>query len=91
MAMPQNDIWFRPGRLEKSGRRNPGNKNKILSFNDNDVLGILAVDNQYEFTSQECTKDGTEWVYCCKYRQTVKVKCPARVRVLRHVVDIKKC
>ena len=43
------------------------------------VLGIVAVDYQYEFTSHVCNKDGTEWVYCCKYRQTVKVKCPARV------------
>ena len=24
MALPKNEIFFRPGRLEKSGRRNPG-------------------------------------------------------------------
>ena len=35
MAMPINSYWFRHGRLEKSGRKNPG---------------ILAVDDQYEFT-----------------------------------------
>jgi hypothetical protein len=41
----------------------------------------MAVDDQYEFTAHECSKDGTEWVYCCKYRLTPKVKCPGRVRV----------
>ena len=24
MTTPNNQIWFRPGRLEKGGRRNPG-------------------------------------------------------------------
>ena len=43
MAMPMNSYWFRPGRLEKSGRKNPG---------------ILAVDDQYEFTVNKCSKDG---------------------------------
>ena len=67
MTTPNNQIWFRPGRLEKGGRRNPG---------------ILAVDNKYEFIAHDSNKEWTEYLYVCKFRQTVKVKCSARVKII---------
>ena len=67
MIAPNNNFWFRPGRLEKEGRKNPG---------------ILAVDDKYEFVAHSNNKEGTEYVYVCKFRQTVKIKCPARVRII---------
>jgi hypothetical protein len=30
MAMPVKTYWFRPGRLEKAGRRNPGKLNQFF-------------------------------------------------------------
>ena len=68
MALSQKSYWFRPGRLIKSGRKNPG---------------ILAVEDKYEFVAHEGTKDGNSWFYCCKYRLTPKIKCPAKARVMR--------
>ena len=43
MALSQKSYWFRPGRLIKSGRKNPG---------------ILAVEDKYEFVAHDGTKDG---------------------------------
>ena len=60
MTAPNNNFWFRPGRREKEGRKNPG---------------ILAVDDKYEFVAHSNNKEGTEYVYVCKFRQTVKIKC----------------
>ena len=68
MALSQKSYWFRPGRLIKSGRKNQG---------------ILAVEDKYEFVAHEGTKDGNSWFYCCKYRLTPKIKCPAKARVMR--------
>jgi hypothetical protein len=42
----------------------------------------MAVDEKFEFTAHECTKDGTAWVYCCKYRLTPKVRCGAKARII---------
>ena len=67
MTAPNNNFWFRPGRREKEGRKNPG---------------ILAVDDKYEFVAHSSNKEGTEYVYVCKFRQTVKIKCSARVRII---------
>ena len=67
MTSPNNNFWFRPGRREKEGRKNPG---------------ILAVDDNYEFVAHTNNKEGTEYVYLCKFRQTVKIKCSARVRII---------
>ena len=47
------------------------------------LIGILSVDDQYELTAHESSKDGTEWMYCCKYRLTPKVKCPGRAKVTK--------
>ena len=86
--MPQKSYWFRPGRLERQGRRNPG-MNIIFSviiLNTNYywfyLSGILSVDNKFEFTVHESSKDASYWSYSCKYRQTPKVKCPAKARVI---------
>ena len=54
--------------------------NKNVNYDK--LLGILAVDDKYEFTAHESTKDGLFWSYCCKYRLTPKIKCPARARVI---------
>ena len=45
--------------------------------------GVLSVDVKYEFTAHESTKDGNSWWYCCKYRLTQKVRCPAKARVIK--------
>ena len=45
--------------------------------------GVLSVDAKYEFTAHESTKDGNSWWYCCKYRLTQKVRCPAKARVIK--------
>ena len=66
MALPKNNFWLRPGRLEKSGRKNPG---------------ILRVDDIFEFTAFKVNKDETVWTYVCKFRMTPKVKCTARAKV----------
>ena len=42
----------------------------------------MAVDEKFEFTAHESTKDGSAWVYCCKYRLTPKVRCGAKARVI---------
>ena len=68
MARIQKNYWFRPGRNVPGGRRNPG---------------ILSVDSKYEFTSHECSKDGQSWSYSCKYRQTQKIRCPAKASVVK--------
>lgn len=44
--------------------------------------GILAVEDKYEFTAHECSKDGSMWSYSCKFRLTPKVKCPAKAKVV---------
>ena len=43
MAMPKNTFWFRPGRLERSGRKNPG---------------IMAVDDKLSLLFLKVTKRG---------------------------------
>ena len=48
MAMPKNTFWFRPGHLERSGRKNPG---------------IMAVDDKFEFTVAKSNKEGSVWSY----------------------------
>ena len=87
MALIQKSYWFRPGRLGKSGkaRKNPG-INGLQSFHiliGIHILGILAVQDKYEFVAHEGTKDDIYWTYCCKYRLTPKVKCPAKARVVK--------
>ena len=42
----------------------------------------MAVDEKFEFTAHESTKDGSAWVYCCKHRLTAKVRCGAKARVI---------
>ena len=84
MAFPSVNFWLRPGRLEKSGRQNPG---------------ILAVDDKYEFIAHDGSKDGKSWNYCCKYRKTPKIKCLAKAKVvsfedkwiLQRVDDVHHC
>ena len=44
MALTTKNVWFRPGRLMKNARKNPG---------------IMAVEDKYEFTAHDCSKDGT--------------------------------
>ena len=66
MAFTTQTWWFRPGRLEKTGRQNPG---------------ILSVEDKYEFVAHESSKDKQSWTYVCKYRKTPKVACPVRARV----------
>ena len=67
MAMPKNTFWFRPGRLERSGRKNPG---------------IMAVDDKFEFTVSKSNKEGSVWSYRCKYLLTPKIKCKAKAKVV---------
>ena len=84
MALTAKSWWFRPGRLEKGGRKNPG---------------ILAVENKYEFVAHESSKNLDKWLYICKYRRTPKVMCPARARVslfeskwiVQHIDDKHTC
>ena len=66
MATPQNTFWFRPGRQERSGRKNPG---------------IMALDDKYEFTMLKSNKEGTVWTYRCKYNQSPKINCKATAKV----------
>ena len=66
MAYTTQSWWFRPGRLEKIGRQNPG---------------ILSVEDKYEFIAHESSNDKQSWTYVCKYRKTPKVGCPARAMV----------
>ena len=67
MALPERKFWFRPGRNEKSGRKNPG---------------ILAVDDKYEYVAHDCSRDKLSWTYVCKYRKTCKVNCLSKARVV---------
>ena len=67
MAMPKNTFWFRPGRLERSGRKNPG---------------IMAVDDKFEFTVAKSNKEGSVWSYRCKFLLTPKIKCKAKAKVV---------
>ena len=67
MAMPNVNYWFRPGRSDRKGRKNPG---------------ILAVDDSYELTAMKCNKEETMWYYKCKYNQTPKIKCSAKAKVI---------
>ena len=47
------------------------------------MLGILAVEDKYEFVAHEGAKDGNHWSNCYKYRLTPEVKCPAKARVVK--------
>ena len=67
MALPERKFWFRPGRNEKNGRKNPG---------------ILAVDDKYEYVAHDCSRDKLSWTYVCKYRKTCKVNCLSKARVV---------
>ena len=40
------------------------------------------MEDKYELTAHKCNKDGTTWVYNCKYRLTQKVLCPASAQVV---------
>jgi hypothetical protein len=42
----------------------------------------MAVDEKFEFTAHESTKDGSAWVYCCKHHLTAKFRCGAKARVI---------
>ena len=61
-----SNYWFRPGRLIKSERKNPG---------------ILAIEDRYEMTAHVLNRDKDCWTYCCKYRLTRGIRCQATVRV----------
>ena len=52
----------------KSERKNPG---------------IMAVDDKYEMTAHILSRDKSCWTYCCKYRLTRGVRCPATARVVQ--------
>ena len=84
MALTTKNVWFRPGRLMRNARKNPG---------------IMAVEDKYEFTAHDCSKDGTHWIYHCKYKSTPQIKCPAKAKIaifddkwiLQHCDDNHKC
>ena len=66
MAFPSQTWCLRPGWLEKGVRKNPG---------------ILSVEEKYELTAHESSKDCQSWSYVCKYRKTPKIKCLARAKI----------
>ena len=67
MATTKKTFWFRPGRLMKNERKNPG---------------ILAVDEKFELTAHLVNRERNCWTYCCKFRLTKGVRCPASAKVL---------
>ena len=43
----------------------------------------MVVEDKYEFTAHESTKDGSSWTYSCKHRRTPKVKCHAKAKLVQ--------
>ena len=99
MALNPYSYWFRPGRLEKNGRSNPGININFFRKSYIPFIGILAVDDKYEFTVHRSNTAGSSWTYHCKYRQTPKIKCQAKAIVveledkwiLKHASDDHNC
>ena len=62
MSIPKIEYYFKPGRLMKNGRTNPG---------------ILVVDQVRSFQCNNISKDKTVFNYVCNERLTVGVMCKA--------------
>ena len=58
MAFPSQTWCLRPGQIEKGGQKNPG---------------ILSVEEKYELTAHESSKDCQSWSYVCKYHRLLKL------------------
>ena len=67
MSVPSVNYHFRPGRLMKNGRTNPG---------------ILIVDRVRSFQCNQISKDKTQFHYTCNERLTIGVKCKAKAVVI---------
>ena len=67
MSIPKVEYAFRPGRLMKSGRTNPG---------------ILVIEGVRSFQCNSFNKDKSEFKYACNERLTVGIKCRAKARVI---------
>ena len=76
MATTKKTFWFRPGRLMKNERKNPG---------------ILAVDEKFELSAHLVNKERNCWTYCCKFRLTKGVRCPASAKVLLVTDENHRC
>ena len=68
MSIPQNKYYFKPGRLMKRGRTNPG---------------ILIVDRVRSFQCNSISKDKFVFHYVCCERLTVGIKCRAKAVVTK--------
>ena len=68
MSVPKNKHYFKPGRLMKRGRTNPG---------------ILIVDRVRSFQCNSISKDKSVFSYVCCERLTVGVKCRAKATVTK--------
>ena len=68
MSTPRVQYYFRPGRLMKRGRTNPG---------------ILIVDRVRAFQCNSISKDMDRFNYCCNERLTVGIKCRAKAVVMK--------
>ena len=66
MSLPAFDYYFKPGKLMKYGRKNPG---------------ILIVDRVYGFQCNGTNKAGTIFNYVCNERLTIDVMSKAKVTV----------
>ena len=66
MSIPKINYYFKPGRLMKSGRTNPG---------------ILIVDRVRSFQCNSISKDKSVFNYVCNERLTLGVKCKAKAVV----------
>ena len=67
MSVPSVNYHFRPGRLMKNGRTNPG---------------ILIVDRVRSFQCNQISKDKTQFHYTCNERLTIGVKCKSKAVVI---------
>ena len=68
MSIPKIEYYFKPGRLMKNGRTNPG---------------ILVVDQVRSFQCNNISKDKTVFNYVCNERLTVGVMCKAKAVVTK--------
>ena len=68
MSTPQLEYYFKPGRLMKRGRTNPG---------------ILIVERVRAFQCNTISKDNTIFGYVCCERLTIGVKCLAKATVMK--------
>ena len=68
MSMPKVKYYFKPGRLMKRGRTNPGN---------------LVIDSVRSFQCNSISKDKSIFNYVCCERLTLGVKCRAKAVVTK--------